>query len=744
MKKKTLLIVESPAKVKTISKYLGPDYIVKASMGHVADLPSSDLAVDVENKFEPKYEVTKQKVVKELKSYINDVDRLIIATDPDREGEAIGWHVAQRLKVIDKNGKLKDKTKTIQRIVFTSITKEAVNDAIKHPREIDMFLVDAQQARRVLDRLVGYKLSPLLWTKIRFGLSAGRVQSVAVKLIVDREKERDKFNAEEYWFLYADLADKKQKNVKISINKLENEDEEDEDTKIEFKFIKFQLDKIDGKSASVKNEKESKKIMDVIKDKEWVIEKIEKKISKRNPKAPFITSTLQQTAANKFGYSAKKTMMIAQKLYEAGHITYMRTDSITIAPNEVTKIRNYIKSEFGDKYLNPSTGNYKNSSKNAQEAHEAIRATNPAKTSAMLKLKDEQIKLYDLIRTRAIASQMTSAQIEVNNIYTKVDNYTFKATGERMIFEGYLKVYQERFSENVLPVLAEGQNLFPDSIIGEQRFTKPPARYTEATLIKTLEKFGVGRPSTYASIVSTILGRKYVEKDGKYFFPTDTGKVVNALLAKYFDNIVDVGFTAKMEDDLDEVADGKVDWRELMKDFYNPFIKKIEDGSKKIQKDEFTVLAEAPENIKCPVCGLSMVVKLSRYGKFYSCKNFPECKGMLDIEGKSEEQRIKEMEERKNSQEFKDSYEESPKTEDGRDYILKNGRFGEFWAHPDYPKKKDIKALVLRHEKIVEIYGEPPKTDDGKYYQLKKGKFGEFWAHPDYPKVKDIKKIQKQ
>lgn len=744
---KKLVIVESPAKVKTISKYLGANYIVKASMGHIVDLPSNELAVDTLKKYEPKYVVTKNKVIKELRSKLDGVDTLIIATDPDREGEAIGWHVAQRLKVIDKRGKQKDKDRKIERIVFTSITKDAIEDAIKKTRKIDMNLVDAQQARRVLDRLVGYKLSPLIWQKIRYGLSAGRVQSVAVRLIVDRERERDAFDPEEFWNITADVSEKKSKKkleTIIILNEKKDDNDDESDEKIEYQFIKFILDKIDGKAAKISDQKTSYQIIQKIGEKPWIVEKIEKKNSFRNPQAPFITSTLQQASANKFGYSAKKTMSIAQKLYEQGFITYMRTDSPTITSSEVTKIRSYIKKTHGEKYLNEKVVEFKSKSKNAQEAHEAIRTTSHGKSSSDHKLQDEYAKLYDLIRSRTLASQMKSATIEVNSIFIQIDNYTFKAQGERLTFDGFLKVYPEKFAENALPELKEGQEIYPDKIFGLQRFTKPPARYTEATLIKALEKFGVGRPSTYASIVSTILSRKYVEKEARYFFPTDTGKVVNRLLEKYFDNIVDHGFTAKMEDSLDDIADGKIDWIKVVDDFYKPFEKKVLDGTKNIKKDEFTVLAKAPKNIKCPVCKSSMVVKLSRFGTFYSCSKFPECKGMLDIDGKSDEQKQKETIERINSDEFKASYEPSPKTEDGKDYILKKGRFGEFWAHPDYPKKKDIKPLVLVKAKILEIYGEPPKTDDGKDYILKKGRFGEFWAHPDYPKIKDIKRISKK
>ncbi len=726
---KKLVIVESPAKVKTISKYLGKDYRVKASMGHFVDLPKKELGVDIDKKYSPKYVITKRKVMKELKDAFKDADTLVIASDPDREGEAIGWHVAQRLKVINKNGKKVSKDKDIKRIVFTSITKEAIEDAIKNPREIDIDLVDAQQARRILDRLVGYKLSPLIWKKIRYGLSAGRVQSVAVRLIVEREEEIEKFKAEEYWLVFGDVDTKEKKlNVKYKLN-----DDEDYD----FKSIKFELSKISGKKPSVKTRSEVEKIIEEVRGKSWEISEYDIKDAFRYARPPFITSTLQQTAANKFGYSAKKTMSIAQKLYEAGHITYMRTDSLHIAPQIRKMIRNYIEKEHGQKYLNTKDVTFKTKSKNAQEAHEAIRVTKIDKNSNELKLKEEYKKLYDLIRARTIATQMAPAKLESINIGVDIQKYTFTATGQRIIFDGFLKVYPEKVAENILPEMEKGQTLYPRLLLGEQRFTKPPARYTEATLIKTLEKFEVGRPSTYASILSTIISRKYVEKEGRYLIPTTTGRVVDKLLVKYFKDIVDVGFTAEMEESLDEVAAGKKDWVKVIGEFYGPFIKDIEKGEKNISKEEFVIVGKSDE--KCPECGSKMVQKLGRYGVFLSCSKFPKCKGMKSLDGETKE----DIQAKAKSKEFLATYEPAPKTEDGKDYLLKKGRYGEFWAHPDYPKVKDIKSLKLLPEKFKEVYGEPPKTDDGKDYLLKRGRFGEFWAHPDYPKVKDIIKVKK-
>lgn len=738
----SLVIVESPSKAKTINKYLGADYTVKASKGHVVDLPKSELAVDVEDKFKPKYVITDRKKIKELKDAYEGADKLILAVDLDREGEAIGWHVAQKLGAVDVKGQPKA-GKKVERIVFSEITKDAIKEALNNPRSIDINLVNAQQSRRILDRLVGYKLSPLVWKKIRYGLSAGRVQSVALRLIVEREEERNAFVAEEYWNLYI-LANKvKGSTVEVIIKKSkakeENVEEDIDLKKLEEGRIRFTLDKIDSKKANLTKEDNIKDILNTIKDRELVIKAIERKNVKKYPKPPFITSTLQQTAINRFGYSAKKTMMIAQKLYEAGHITYMRTDSLAMSSQAIEDARKTVKKFYGDKYLSPQVRVYKSKSKGAQEAHECIRPVNFTATANSLKLTNEESNIYNLIRNRSMATQMAEAVYEQMSIFSDIEQYGFKSTGSRIVFDGFLKLYGKDEEENELPDVKEGEVLYQDKLVGTQHFTQPPARYSEATLIKKLEELGIGRPSTYASIISTILNRNYTEKDGKYLFPTDTGKVVNRLLVKYFPSIVDYGFTAGMEEHLDEVAEGKLDWVKMLSDFYFPFEKQITENDKKISKDEFTVLGKAPEDIKCPECGSPMEIKLGRFGTFYSCSRFPECKGMLSMQGESKEDVAKRAED----PEFLKEYKPAPKTEDGRDYVLKKGRFGEFWAHPDYPKTKDIKSLEYTDEKKHELFGDAPKTDDGRSYDLKKGKFGFFWAHPDYPKVKDIKKVRK-
>ncbi len=732
---KSLVIVESPSKAKTIKKYLGPGFEVKASKGHVVDLPKSKIGIDVEKGFKPTYVVTKKKSIDELKSAYKGVDRLVLAVDLDREGEAIGWHVAQKLGAVDNSGKPKDGHK-VERIIFSEITKDAIQDAIKKPRLINMDLVNAQQARRFLDRLVGYKLSPVLWKKIQFGLSAGRVQSVALRLIVEREEERKAFKPEEYWSVIAYCNENPKNEGKIKIF------EKEEEKNLEIKnsdLIKFELAKIDGKNIKLSNKKVTEDILQKVKGKTFVISDVNKKLQKRYSKPPFTTSTLQQTAVNLLGFSSKKTMSVAQKLYENGYITYMRTDSVSMSNQAIEQARKYVKKKFGDKYLPSTPIYYKTNSKSSQEAHECIRPADFNKESDASFGEDER-KLYNLIRNRALASQMAPAEVENITAISVIDNLEFRATGTTILFEGYLKVTKDIVKETILPEISKGDKFYAQEIHAHQHFTQPPARFSEATLIKKLEELGIGRPSTYSSIISTIVARKYVEKESKYLFPTDVGIVVNRLLVKYFSNVVDYGFTSDMEDNLDKIAEGKLDWKKMLKDFYFPFEEEITKHEKEIGRDEFTVLDDAPEDIKCPLCNSKMIVKLGRFGRFYSCARFPDCKGMLGMDGKTEE----ELENEVNTEEFKQTYKAAPKTDDGRDYLLKRGKFGKFWAHPDYPKVKDAKPLEYTDEKIRELYGEAPKTDDGRNYLLRTGKFGPFWAHPDYPKTKDIVRIKPQ
>lgn len=721
-----LVVVESPAKAKTIERYLGKGYHVSASMGHIVDLPKKELGVDVDRKYAPKYVVTNRKALKKLRDDFDGADGLIIASDLDREGEAIGWHIAQRLGVIRKDGKLKKKDKTLSRIVFTSITKDAVQEAIENPREIDMNLVNAQQARRILDRLVGYTLSPLIWRKIRYGLSAGRVQSVAVRLIVDREEERNSFRPEEYWKVLADVLMQRKGKTQIVIQKSDEE-------KIELAGIPFELVKAGNQKPQLQNEKDARAILDTVLQEQWIITDKKVKESKRHPKPPFITSTLQRTASNMFGYAARKTMQAAQKLYERGFITYMRTDSFNIAPNELEKIRSYVAADFGSEYLSQKPIYYKSKSSSAQEAHEAIRPTDIRKTAKELGLTGDQQKLYQLIRKRAVACQMSPAVLENTTLYSKVGRYLFQSKGQRIVFDGFTKVYPEKLTENKLPKISVGQEVFPQRIIGEQHFTSPPPRYSEASLIKMLEKYGIGRPSTYAPIISTILQRKYVKKDGKYFFPTDTGIVVTRLLKKYFEKIVDTGFTAEMEEDLDKIAAGNEEMVHVIDTFYKPFIKDIDSGEKKISKEEFTVLGQS--KYKCPECGKKMVKKLGRFGAFLSCSNFPKCKGMRDLDGKTEADKEKEMQKETQTDEFIKKFMPAPKAEDETTMILKSGRYGKFWAHPNYPKVKEAKPLLLKKK----------CPDCGEPLVERKGRGGRFFIGcSGYPKCRYIEKAKKK
>lgn len=729
-----LVVVESPSKAKTIKKYLGKGYKVLASRGHVVDLPKSKLAIDVEHNFKPEYEVTNNKSFKEIKSAFKDADKLVLAVDRDREGEAIGWHIAKELKMVDNKGRKINKSKDIERIVFTEITKEAILNAINNPHQLNMDLVDAQQARRVLDRLVGYKLSPLLWKKIRFGLSAGRVQSAALKIIIDRELERNKFESEEYWKILAYLAEKSsdEKRQKRIIKS------EDEKTEIDSNYLQFELKKLNGENFKSGEQKLTESLIDKFLSADWTISDIVEKDRRRNPNPPFITSTLQRSAANRLGYSSKQTMAIAQKLYEKGYITYMRTDSTALSDQAISAIRNLIKSNYGNDYLPPVAVSSGKKSKLAQEAHEAIRPTDVKQNINNLDLDEKEAKLYQLIWNRAVASQMQSCLLKTVQVSVEPNNSLFQANGQRIEFPGYTKVYPEAISEMILPPLKVGQKLYLGELIGSQHFTSPPARYTEASLIKALESFGIGRPSTYAPTISTLLARKYIEKEQKSLVPTDTGMVVNKLLDQHFHDIVDAEFTASLENKLDDIAQGKRDWIDMLREFYEPFALNLEKKEKEIQREDFTVLEGSDE--KCHLCGKKMIVKLGRYGRFLSCSNFPECKGIKNIDGLTEE----EVAQQAKTEDFLSKYKSSPMTDDGREYLLKNGRYGRFWAHPDYPKVKDARPLEYTDKIFMQIYGKAPKTKDNKKMILRRGRFGEFWAHPNYPDKKEVVRINKK
>ncbi|MBX4211500.1 MAG: type I DNA topoisomerase [Candidatus Yanofskybacteria bacterium] len=554
-----LVIVESPTKAKTISKYLGSDFIVQSSFGHIRDLPKSDLGIDTEHDFEPSYIIpTKaKKNVSALKKLAAKADVIMLATDPDREGEAIAWHLVDALGLDKLKKKKKDGLK-IERVVFHEITKAAIEKAIEHPGEIDQHLVDAQQARRVLDRLVGYKLSPLLWKRYYRGLSAGRVQSVATRLIVDRQREIEKFKPEEYWSVTAFLDQQpKTKTIEAELIKIGTKD----------------LEKL-----SVKNEQEAKEIETDLKDEKYVVEDVSKQEVNRSPSAPFTTSTLQQEGAKRLHWSSKQTMMFAQQLYEAGYITYMRTDSVTLSTEALAKAKEHITGSFGANYS--KTRQFKSKSKNAQEAHEAVRPTEPSRTPEDMKgeLTPQQLKLYDLIWRRFLASQMVQATFDATTIEVKAGKYTFRANGSTMRFDGFLKVYPTKYAENELPIVKKNEELSLQELKPEQHFTKPPAHYNEASLIKTLEKEGIGRPSTYAPIISTILQRKYVEKDrSRYFHATELGMLVNDFLVEHFPKIVDFQFTSHLEDELDEIAKGKLKWVPVIREFYEPFAEVLKE-----------------------------------------------------------------------------------------------------------------------------------------------------------------------
>ncbi len=608
----SLVIVESPTKAKTIKGFLGSKYRVESSFGHIRDLPKSSLGVDVKKDFQIKYVIPQKakKNVKVLKEKAKNEKEIILATDEDREGEAIAYHLKE---ILSQNG-----AKNFKRIVFHEITKEAILEAIKNPRDIDLNLVDAQKARRILDRLVGYKLSPLLWKKIASGLSAGRVQSAALKLIVDREREIQNFKPEEYWEIFG-------------IFKIQHFSDDN-------KIIKTQLIKINQqklKQFDIKNKEMANKIKEKILLKNlWEVVMAEKREISKNPLPPYMTATLQQDAAYKLGFPAKKTMLIAQQLYEGvniknygriGLITYMRTDSVHLAQKAISQFRDFIEKNFGKKYLASSLRIFKNKSKLSQEAHEAIRPTNIYFIPENIKsdLTPDQYKLYNLIWSRALATQMSSAIFEntLINIEDAQREFTFEAKGQILKFEGFLKVYQMRLKETVLPEIFLSDKAQLQEVNLQQKFTKPPARFTESSLIKTLKDFGIGRPSTYAPIIDTLFKRQYIVKDeNKKLIPQEIGFAVSDLLSNHFPQIVDINFTAHMEDELDEIASGKKSLVPTLKNFYEPFEKLLEEKYKEIEKIE----DEKTDRI-CPKCGSFVVIKLGRFGKFYSCSKYPEC-----------------------------------------------------------------------------------------------------------------------
>ena len=609
---KYLVIVESPTKVNTIKKFLGANYNVVASNGHVRDFPKSSMGIDFENDYEPKYITIRGKGEKlaELRKEVKKVDKVYLATDPDREGEAIAWHLAKILE---------DEKDKITRVTFNEITQTAVKKAIKEPRDIDINLVDAQQARRVLDRIVGYKISPVLWKKVRRGLSAGRVQSVAVKLIVDRENEIEKFIPEEYWNIYVDLLDK--------------------NTKKQFEAHFYGKN---GKKLEIHSSEEVENILKDIKEAKYIINDVKKGEKKRTPAPPFTTSTMQQEASRKLGFTLKKTMSVAQGLYEGvkipekgtvGLITYMRTDSTRISEEARGAAKTEITKKYGDKYYE---NRYYKTKKDAQDAHEAIRPTYIDIDPESIKesLTKDQYKLYKLVYNRFLASQMSPAIYDTMNVNIQANEYDFRASGQNLKFKGFMTLYvegtdiEQKEQEGMLPELKKEEEVTLKKINPKQSFTEPPARYTEASLVKALEEKGIGRPSTYSPTITTILERRYIEKDKKQLYPTELGKIVNKLLTENFTDVINIEFTAKIEDEFDEIAEGKEEWKQMIREFYGPFENEVEKVEKELEHVE---MVDEVSDVKCEKCGRMMVYKYGRYGKFLACPGYPECKNAKPI-----------------------------------------------------------------------------------------------------------------
>ena len=761
---KNLVIVESPSKTKKLASFLGKDYKVLSSVGHVRDLPKSGLAIDVEHDFEPEYVISddKKKVVRELKKEAKQADTIYLATDPDREGEAIAWHVGYLINgnsdlKDDKNGlvanKIKNQSKEnpkVYRVTFNSITKPAVLEGFENPRKIDMNLVGAQQGRRVLDRLVGYKLSPLLWEKIRYGLSAGRVQSVAVRLVVERENEIENFNKEKYFEILGEFKPNSTKKDKIEA-KLKKID--DKNIYIKQKFELFAGDYTATKTT-IDSQKDAEKIVKDLNADTFTVTTVKQKETKKHPSPPFTTATMQQAASTMLGFAPKRTMQLAQKLYEAGYITYMRTDSVNIVPAFNKKIRSHVKKEYGANYL-CKTERYFRGKKNVktQEAHEAIHPTDLTKNPSELpkSVAPQQRKLYDLIYNRTVATQMAPAvyantTLEIENKAENSPKYTFEAKGSVLKFDGYLRAYRGHKQDKELPEVKENMPVDLDKVEFTEKEMSPPPRYNESSLIRELEKFGIGRPSTYATIISTIQTRGYVKKtENKTLYPTDTGIVVNNLLAKHFPQIVDVDFTAKMEDDLDKVALGEEDWKTLIREFYGPFDKLLEQKKKEINKEDIVVLEKTDE--VCPECGKGhLIVKLGKYGKFLSCDRYPDCKFAKPIENDSEAVKEamadglseEEAKEKVKQQEDKENEELSELTKDpcplcGGKLVIKSGRFGKFIACENYPKCKYTKSV---QQKLNMKCPECGKTHGGEVVVKRTKKGRVFYGCSRYPDCK--------
>ena len=722
---KALVIVESPAKAKTINKYLGKDYVVMASLGHVKDLPKKDLSVDVENGFRPKYEVIegKKKLMQELRDAAKKVGSIYLAADPDREGEAICWHLQEELK--SKKTPEEGGTRFF-RVMFNEITKKSIEKAFETPSAVNINLVDAQQARRVLDRLVGYKISPLLWDKVRRGLSAGRVQTVAVRVIVEREREIRAFLSEEYWTIDANLAAKKTP------------------------YFDARLFRTGEETPVIPDQATSDALVADVEGARFIVKTVGTKEKRRNPVAPFITSTLQQESSRKLRFSVKRTMALAQQLYEGvelgsegavGLITYMRTDSTRVSDDAVTEVRDFISGKWGPQYI-PAAPNVYKSKKDAQDAHEAVRPTSAMRTPDEMApfLAEDQLKLYRLIWMRFIASQMNAAVFDQTSIDLSVEGrsgkpYTFRATGSVMKFDGFLAVYEEGKDQkddeddeltHKLPAVAAGEELKLRSMKPVQHFTEPPPRYNEATLVKKLEADGVGRPSTYASILSTIQEREYVTKEGGKFRPTELGMVVTDLLLESFNDIFDVRYTARMEQDLDEIEDGKLDWREAMGDFYERFMKDLGNAEEHMTNIK---RMEKPTDLTCDKCGKPLVIKWGKHGSFLACTGYPECTYTRELTVD-----LPDLDKADLSDQGDEEYCENC----GRPMVLKKGRFGTFYACSGYPECKTTKQIGAAQKKtVVQLDEKCPQCDNNLVQKY--GRFGEFTACSNYPTCKYIK-----
>ncbi len=706
---KSIVIVESPAKAKTIERYLGKDYLVRACAGHIKDLPKKSLGVDLKHDFQPTYRIIpgKEKVVRELKKTAEKSDAIYLAADPDREGEAICQHLAEEL-----NG---SKDRQMFRVLFNEITKNAIISAFDNPSQIDHHKVEAQQARRILDRLVGYKISPLLWQKVRRGLSAGRVQSVALRLIVDREKEIRAFVSEEYWNFTARLHAQNP-------------------PPFEAKAVK-----LNGKKFKISNQEEADRLLEELQKADFVVSDVQKKERKRNPVPPFITSKLQQEASRKLRFSVKKTMTLAQRLYEGietgseglqGLITYLRTDSTRISNTALEEVRGYIDESYGSRYL-PSKAQLYRGKKGAQDAHEAIRPTSVARTPEEVKpyVDRDEYRLYDLIWKRFVASQMNPAVFDQTDIEIAAGKAEFKAVGSIMKFDGFLKLYQEgrddadqaesEEGDKNLPDVAVGEKLRVEKIVPEQKFTQPPPRYSEATLVKALEEKGIGRPSTYQQILAVIMRREYVSKDEGRFVPTETGEVVIDLLVNHFAEIFDYDYTARMERNLDEIESGKEDWIQTLHGFYQEFSKELQQAKKEMKNLK---REEVPAGEQCEKCGSGMIIKWGRFGRFMACSNFPQCKNTKELrkEGSAPEQpQVEELE--------KEICEKC-----GKAMVLKKGRYGEFLACSGYPECKNTR-------KIVQTTGvKCPQCAEGEIVQRRSRKGKIFYGCGTYPKCRFI------